>query len=477
MDTHNILIVDDESDFRTLLVEALESMGYLCEGAETAEAALELVDRKHFAIIFTDLNMPGGMSGLDLMKRVKERDEKTLCILMTGYASLETALQAMKLGAYDYIQKPFKLAELEASLVRTLNYYKALRDNERYQAELEARVQERTREVVKLKDDIENLFEGFVHASVFAIEARDPSTKGHSKRVAKLTVALAEAVNATEGGAYGPVRFTLDQLKELEYASLLHDFGKVGVREQVLTKARKLEPERLERILQRLHQRDLEGVAARILEAWRRGEPFEEGAFDVLMASRKEETRRLMDLILRCNEPKVLPQEVKEAMGDLEDLAFTHFQSGRARILEPEDIAALRIPKGSLSEDERREINSHVTKTWQFLQQIPWTGPLADLPEIAYTHHERLNGMGYPRGLKAPQIPVQAKLMAICDVYDALVAADRPYKAAVTIPKSLEILEAETQAGLLDADALRIFLDGGVYLLTKDELKPEAEYR
>jgi len=477
MDNHNILIVDDESDFRTLLVEALESMGYLCEGAETAEVALERVACKHFAIIFTDLNMPGGMSGLDLMKRVKERDANTLCILMTGYASLETALQAMKLGAYDYIQKPFKLAELEASLVRTLNYYKALRENERYQAQLEERVMERTREVVKLKDDIENLFEGFVHASVFAIETRDPSTKGHSKRVAKLTVGLAEAVNATPNGAYGPAHFTQDQLKELEYASLLHDFGKVGVREKVLTKARKLDPERLERILQRLYQRDLESVAERLRDAWKRGERYEEGWFEVAMAARREETARIMDLVLRCNEPKVLPQEIKEAMGDLETLFFSHYESGQSRILEPEDIAALRIPKGSLSDDERREINSHVTQTWRFLQQIPWTGPLAGLPEIAYTHHERLNGMGYPRGLKADQIPVQAKLMAICDVYDALVAADRPYKAAVTIPKSLEILEAESQAGLLDSDALRIFLDGGVYLLTKDELKPETEAR
>jgi HD-GYP domain-containing protein (c-di-GMP phosphodiesterase class II) len=140
-------------------------------------------------------------------------------------------------------------------------------------------------------------------------------------------------------------------------------------------------------------------------------------------------------------------------------------------VLEPDDISALRIPKGSLSGSEREEINSHVTHTFRFLSQIPWTGGLAALPEIAYAHHERLNGRGYPRGLKAEQIPVQSKLMAICDVYDALVASDRPYKVAVTVPKSLEILENEVRSGLLDGDAFKLFVDAKVYALATPKLR------
>ena len=173
-----------------------------------------------------------------------------------------------------------------------------------------------------------------------------------------------------------------------------------------------------------------------------------------------------MELVQRCNEPTVLPLEIAEQMDELESLEFVHHGGEAQRIFEPGDIAALRIPKGSLSEEEREEINSHVTHTFRFLRQIPWTGGLKDLPEIAYAHHERLNGRGYPRGLVSEQIPVQSKLMAIADVYDALVASDRPYKAAVSVPKSLQILEDEAKAGLLDAEALRIFMDAKIFELT-----------
>jgi response regulator RpfG family c-di-GMP phosphodiesterase len=475
MDNHPILIVDDESDFRTLLVEALGSMGYSPEGAETAEVAIEMAKVKHYAIIFTDLNMPGGLSGLDLLHAIQKLDPRTFCILMTGYATTESAIQALKNGAYDFIQKPFKLAELDASLVRALNHYKSLRENEAYQSRLEEMVLERTQEILGLKEDIEKLFEGFVQAAVVAIEARDPSTSGHSSRVADLTVGLAEAVNRTPNGLYGGIQFTEQQLRELRYASLLHDFGKVGVREQVLTKARKLEPERLERILQRLYQRDLEAVALRVQDAWKSGQPFDPAYAELILAAHRSESKRISDLVIRCNEPKVLTQEVVEAMDELEDLGFSHWEGTPSRILEPSDISALRIPKGSLSKAERDEINSHVTHTYRFLSQIPWTGPFASLPDIAYAHHERLNGMGYPRGLKSDQIPPQSKLMAIADVYDALVAADRPYKAAVTVPRSLEILEAEAGAGLLDADALRLFIDSKIYEMTVGRLKVDAE--
>ena len=466
MEPYRVLIVDDESDFRLLLVEALESLGYLADGAESAEAAIEKVKGQHYAIIFTDLNMPGGQSGLDLMHTVESLDPRTFCILMTGFATTESAIQALKRGAYDFITKPFKLAEMEASLNRALNHYKSLRENEAYQSRLEEMVLERTQEILKLKDDIEKLFEGFVKASVLAIEARDPSTSGHSSRVADLTVGLAEAVNRTSTGSYGTIRFNDQQIKEIRYAGLLHDFGKVGVREQVLVKAKKLEPERLERILQRLYQRDME-IAVTLMEgAWKEGRPYENGKFQHLLQTRRGESQRLVELIQRCNEPKILPQEVREALEELDDLHFEHWEGRASRIMEGEDIAALRIAKGSLSEDERDEINSHVTHTWRFLSQIPWTGALVHVPDIAYAHHERLNGRGYPRNLTAHEIPVQSKLMAIADVYDALVAADRPYKVAVTVPRSLEILEDEAKAGLLDGEALRIFIEANIYKLT-----------
>jgi response regulator RpfG family c-di-GMP phosphodiesterase len=458
--------VDDEADLRELLVEALQDQGYAAEGAEGGAQALALVQQKHFPVVFTDLNMPGGLSGLELLRAIRETDPRTMGILMTGYATTESAIQALKRGAYDFIQKPFKLVEIEASLERALEHYRLRRENEEYQQNLERMVEARTQEITGLKNDIERLFEGFVNASVTAIESRDPSTSGHSSRVAELTVGLAEAVNATPNGPYGGLFFNPIQVREIRYASLLHDFGKVGVREQVLVKAKKIEGERLESIYQRLHQRTLETIRDGLLDAWSKGHSFDHETVGALLAQQQEETRHLMELVRRSNEPTVLPQEVALELNLLKDLTYQHW-SGASRILmEPGDLDLLKISKGSLSAQERDEIQSHVTHTYRFLSQIPWTSELAGVPDIAWAHHERLNGKGYPRQLTEPDIPVQSKLMAVSDVYDALTAADRPYKAAVSVERSLEILEQEAKVNLLDTEVLKIFIEARIYQRT-----------
>ena len=458
-----ILIVDDEADLRELLVEALTEQGYAAVGADGAAQALALVKDQHFPVIFTDLNMPGGLSGLELLRAVHDLDPRSMGILMTGYATTESAIQALKRGAYDFIQKPFKLVEIEASLERALEHYRLVRENEDYQENLERMVAARTQEILGLKNDIEQLFEGFVNASVTAIEARDPSTSGHSSRVADLTVGLAEAVNTTPNGPYGGLLFNDLQIREIRYASLLHDFGKVGVREQVLVKAKKIEGEHLESIFQRLHQRSLEAMRDRLLEAWSRGLTFDPDALGGILRKQEEEAHRLMDLIRRSNEPTVLPQEVALELNLLQDLTFQHWSGAKKTLLERQDLDLLMIPKGSLSEDERNEIQNHVTYTYRFLSQIPWTSELANVPDIAWAHHERLNGKGYPRQLTDADIPVQSKLMAVADVYDALTAADRPYKAAVSVERSLEILGQEARVNLLDEEVLRIFIEARIY--------------
>ncbi len=458
-----ILIVDDEADLRNLLVEALQDQGYAAVGADGGTQALALVRERHFPVIFTDLNMPGGLSGLELLRAVHDEDPRAMGILMTGYATTESAIQALKRGAYDFIQKPFKLAEIEASLERALEHYRLLRENEAYQKTLEQMVEARTQEILGLKNDIERLFEGFVNASVTAIEARDPSTSGHSSRVADLTVSLAEAVNTTPNGPYGGIFFNPLQIREIRYASLLHDFGKVGVREQVLVKAKKIEGERLESIFQRLHQRTLEAMRDRMLDAWSKGGAFDHDAMGFLLKQQEEETHRLMELVRKSNEPTVLPEAVAEELNHLGDLTYQHWTGGHRILIDSQDLDLLKISKGSLSEKERDEIQNHVTYTYRFLSQIPWTTELAGVPEIAWAHHERLNGKGYPRQLKDADIPVQSKLMAVSDVYDALTASDRPYKAAVSVERSLQILEQEAKVNLLDGEALKIFLEAKIY--------------
>ena len=315
----------------------------------------------------------------------------------------------------------------------------------------------------KLRAEIEELFEGFVNASVTAIESRDPVTSGHSGRVANLTVGLAEAVNRTPNGVYASLNFTDHQLRELRYASLLHDFGKVGVREQVLVKAKKLEPEKLEIVLQRLRQRSLEEALALLAQAWKSGEAFDSSAWESRIRDREAEAERLIAIIRQSNEPTVLDQEVAKGLGLVADLDFTHWSGARQAVLEEPDLAVLRIRRGNLSEAERLEIESHVTHTFRFLSQIPWTGDLRGVPDIAYAHHERLTGTGYPRKLGADAIPVQSRAMAIADVFDALTARDRPYKGAVPLEKSLDILGEEARHGHLDQTLLDLFIEAKVF--------------
>lgn len=314
-----------------------------------------------------------------------------------------------------------------------------------------------------LRGAIERLLEGIVNASVLAIEQRDPVTSGHSGRVAALTVGLAEAVNATPDGPYGGVFFDEGQLREIRYASLLHDFGKVGVREQVLVKSKKLESARLEAVLQRVKQREQEELLRVARREWASGRPFDAERWRRIEEVHEREAGRMVDLILQSNEPSVLPRDRAEGLAALADLGYTHWDGQAGPVLDAGDLACLSIPKGSLSEAERLEIESHVTHTYRFLRQIPWTKDLAGVPDIAYAHHERLNGLGYPRHLADPGIPVQSRAMAIADVFDALTAQDRPYKAALPLEKSLAILEADAASGHLDAELLRLFIEARVF--------------
>ncbi len=318
-----------------------------------------------------------------------------------------------------------------------------------------------------LIDSIQALFDGFVQASVTAIEQRDPSTAGHSGRVEGLTTTLARAVHEIATGKYRDVRLTDDQFKELRYACLLHDFGKVGVREHILVKAKKLIPGQLEVIQARFEfiERSVQvKYATQKLEAMRAGN---DGAALDEIDKRLQEELELLDQwvqsIVAANEPTVMPED-KASM--IEFLAQQTYQdmSGRAHpMLEPQEFRFLSIRRGTLDPQERLEMESHVTHSFHFLTKIPWTPLMRGIPEIAYGHHEKLDGSGYPRGLAGEQIPLQARMMTISDIYDALTAQDRPYKRAVPPVVALDILHDEANQGKLDKDLLDIFVNKKLY--------------
>ena len=318
-----------------------------------------------------------------------------------------------------------------------------------------------------LHRDISKLFDGFIRASVYAIEARDPTTSGHSERVAVLTVAMAKAVNQAPPPEHRDVRFSDDDLKEVRFAALLHDFGKVGVRENVLVKANKL----YEHELSLLHER-FEHARARVeVEALRRkvttleprglvGEACEQCA-----AHDRDRERALAELdemwafIEKCNRPTVLEQGGFERLAELRARRFTNGRGEELELLTEPERLNLSITRGSLNQTERLEIESHVTHTYQFLRQIPWTRDLRRIPDIAYKHHEKLTGDGYPRAVPAADIPPQTRIMTIADIYDALTAKDRPYKKALPHEKALDILMTEANKGMLDLALLGVFIE------------------
>ena len=321
----------------------------------------------------------------------------------------------------------------------------------------------------RLYESIHELFEGFVKASVTAIESRDPTTSGHSFRVAELTVALAEAADRCDHGPHRTTRLTHDDIRELRYAALLHDFGKVGVREHVLVKSKKLYPADLERIRHRVEllMRDLElGVARRKLEALARGErDFDQHAarLDAELASSLAELRESLDFIVMVNEPTVLSQDFAAELLRITARSWLDHRGRVRTVITPDEATVLAISRGSLTDTERRDIQQHVVHTFQFLAQIPWTKELRRIPEIARSHHEKLDGSGYPFGFRAEQIPLQSRMMTIADIYDALTATDRPYKKAVRVEEALAVLDSERRAGGVDGDLLDLFVAARIF--------------
>ena len=322
----------------------------------------------------------------------------------------------------------------------------------------------------QLYREIERLFEGFVQAAVRAIEQRDPTTFGHSGRVANMTVSLAAVVDKAGDGPYSGLTFTREQLREIRYAGLLHDFGKVGVREQVLVKAKKLYPLQLELIRQRHDfvrrsaEREFWRKRAEFLETHgRQGyEPFVR-TLEAEHARELTELERFMKAVLHANEPTVLPATRFEELLDLARRTYQDLAGAARPYLTDDEVRYLTIPKGSLDEAERLEIESHVNHTYNFLKEIPWTRELQHIPLIAYGHHEKLDGGGYPRGVTGEAIPIQTRMMTISDIYDALTAADRPYKPAVARARALDIMDDEVRAGQLDRELFRLFVDAKVF--------------
>lgn len=329
----------------------------------------------------------------------------------------------------------------------------------------------------QLYRDIENLFAGFIKAAVTAIDQRDPTTSGHSIRVTELTCDTARLISAQTEGPFKDVHFTDKEMKQLRYAGLLHDFGKVGVREEVLVKAKKLPPVHGARVEARfaLIRKTLEAQAAARMVALLSGPATDgtaEGEADIPVRMLEVEAKLAEDLaevdgywkaIQEANVPRVLPEEVAGVLHEIAQRTFVAPDGTEHAYLTPQELHFLSIKRGSLDENERRQIESHVVHSYDFLLNIPWTEELSRIHEIVRGHHEKLNGTGYPDGVTGDELSLETKIMTVCDIFDALTASDRPYKKAMAVDKALSILRMEAEEGALDADIVELLTESKVY--------------
>ncbi|MBK4730085.1 GAF domain-containing protein [Oxynema sp. CENA135] len=343
----------------------------------------------------------------------------------------------------------------------------------------------------QLQESIENLFEGFVKASVQVIEARDPCTRGHSERVAELTVRLSEQANSVTNGPLREVCFSDRQIQEIRYAALLHDFGKVGVPEAILVKQKKLYQGQIDVIRHRfgLARRTLEMECAQAKYRYLIEHPShihehpetvcphcqELQVLDAQLARDIDQLDRYWDVLLEANEPRILAEEPLARLQELAQFTYRDIDGQLKPLISKEEMAQLMVHKGNLTPEERLAIEYHVTHTYEFLKRIPWTKDLKDVPTIAYGHHEKLDGSGYPRGLKEEAIPIQAQIMTVADIYDALTAGDRPYKRGLPVEAALRILRQEADRNKINADLLDLFEHRQVFSVLGHSLEVELE--
>ena len=318
----------------------------------------------------------------------------------------------------------------------------------------------------QLYADIENLFEGFVRASVHAIEARDPATAGHSFRVAEYTERLTRAVDRSDAPAVRGMRFSAEQLREVRYAALLHDFGKVGVREDVLTKKKKLHEHQMALLEQRFqyaavclerqtYKRLIDLVEAKGLSR----EEFarERRKLEQQVGAELARLERFLGVVSQANEPAVAQAQIPAELTDVARYTFPDRTGNHAPLLQEFEFSDLTLARGSLTPRERLDIEAHVSHSFAFLRLIPWTNALARVADIAHAHHEKLDGSGYPDGIKGDKISRLTRILSIVDTYDALTTT-RPYRKKMTRDEAKQIM-TESFANKLDQDLVQKFFE------------------
>ena len=323
---------------------------------------------------------------------------------------------------------------------------------------------------------LEELFESFIHLINLAIDEKSPYTGGHCQRVPELTMMIAEAVNATAAGPLAGFRMTDKDRYELKIAGLLHDCGKVTTPVHVVDKATKLQTlfDRIQLVDTRFEvaKRDAEIQTLRQMLSLREKRDAEAEA--VLWAGYWKEVQAIDDdraFVRRANTGgEAMRDADQQRIRDIgQQRKWRNIDGVEADFLTADEIENLTIRAGTLTQKERETINYHIVATIKMLEQLPWPRHLTNVPEYAGGHHERMDGKGYPKGLTRDQMSVQARIMGIADIFEALTARDRPYKPGMKLSQALSILGKFAEGGHIDPDLFAVFVREKVYLKYAEE--------
>lgn len=304
----------------------------------------------------------------------------------------------------------------------------------------------------KLYEEIKTLFETFIKSMVTTIDQRDPTTAGHSIRVAKYARGFATAINKVNYGKYKDFTFSKKEINQIYYAGLLHDIGKIGVKESILLKSNKLSKDELKALKYRFY------YYKKTLECKSLCSTITEEEKEVL-----EQIDSYYQCIYKVNTKGFITDEEYEIIEKISKLKFNDIDNTIKNLLHQSEYNKLIVKRGNLTKEERSMMEYHPTYTYKILKSISWGKDLEKIPQIAASHHEKLDGSGYPKGLLENEILLSSKILAIVDIFEALTSKDRPYKKALPTDKALKILEEEVENHHLDKSLFEIFINEEVY--------------